>query len=254
MRIWLRPDKLAKLGLTPSDVIVGHQGAEPAGAGRPHRRARPRPKDQEFTYTVSAPGRLVTADGVREHHHPRDRDGRARSASRTSAASSSGSQDYDSFGRLERQAAGAMARLPPARAPISSRPRRRSTRRMRRAKELFPSDMDYKIVYDTTPAVEASIESIVHTFVEAIILVTLVVFIFLQNLRATHHSAADRAGVADRHVHLLSAARLLAQHAFDVRPRARDRHRRRRRHRRGRGGHAPHRARHEPRRTRPSRR
>ena len=45
--------------------------------------------------------------------------------------------------------------------------------------------MDYKIVYDTTPAVEASIESIVHTFVEAIILVTLVVFIFLQNLRAT---------------------------------------------------------------------
>ena len=45
--------------------------------------------------------------------------------------------------------------------------------------------MDYKIVYDTTPAVKASIEGIVHTFVEAIILVTLVVFIFLQNLRAT---------------------------------------------------------------------
>ena len=56
---------------------------------------------------------------------------------------------------------------------------------MERAKELFPPDMDYKIVYDTTPAVEASIESIVHTFVEAVILVTLVVFIFLQNLRAT---------------------------------------------------------------------
>jgi HAE1 family hydrophobic/amphiphilic exporter-1 len=45
--------------------------------------------------------------------------------------------------------------------------------------------MDYKIVYDTTPAVNASIEGIVHTFIEAIILVTLVVFIFLQNLRAT---------------------------------------------------------------------
>jgi HAE1 family hydrophobic/amphiphilic exporter-1 len=56
---------------------------------------------------------------------------------------------------------------------------------MRHAKEFFPSDMDYKIVYDTTPAVKASIESIVHTFVEAVILVTLVVFIFLQNLRAT---------------------------------------------------------------------
>jgi HAE1 family hydrophobic/amphiphilic exporter-1 len=56
---------------------------------------------------------------------------------------------------------------------------------MRHAKEFFPSDMDYKIVYDTTPAVKASIESIVHTFIEAVILVTLVVFIFLQNLRAT---------------------------------------------------------------------
>ena len=56
---------------------------------------------------------------------------------------------------------------------------------MEHAKELFPSDVDYKIVYDTTPAVEASIESIVHTFVEAVILVTIVVFVFLQNFRAT---------------------------------------------------------------------
>jgi HAE1 family hydrophobic/amphiphilic exporter-1 len=56
---------------------------------------------------------------------------------------------------------------------------------MRNAKGLFPPDMDYKIVYDTTPAVEASIEGIVHTFLEAVVLVTLVVFIFLQNMRAT---------------------------------------------------------------------
>ncbi len=56
---------------------------------------------------------------------------------------------------------------------------------MAEAKELFPTDMDYKIVYDTTPAVEASIESIIHTFIEAIILVTIVVFVFLQNFRAT---------------------------------------------------------------------
>src|SRR5262252_5724479 len=56
---------------------------------------------------------------------------------------------------------------------------------MTRAKDLFPPDMDYKIVYDTTPAVKASIHEIVKTFVEALILVTLVVFIFLQNIRAT---------------------------------------------------------------------
>jgi HAE1 family hydrophobic/amphiphilic exporter-1 len=56
---------------------------------------------------------------------------------------------------------------------------------MKHAKEIFPADLDYKIVYDTTPAVEASIESIVHTFFEAVVLVTLVVFVFLQNFRAT---------------------------------------------------------------------
>ena len=56
---------------------------------------------------------------------------------------------------------------------------------MASARGFFPPDMDYKIVYDTTPSVEASIHEILKTFVEAIILVTLVVFIFLQNVRAT---------------------------------------------------------------------
>jgi len=56
---------------------------------------------------------------------------------------------------------------------------------MKHAKSLFPADMDYKIVYDTTPAVEASIHEIMKTFVEALILVTVVVFVFLQNIRAT---------------------------------------------------------------------
>src|SRR5262249_21593527 len=58
MRIWLRPDKLAKLGLTPSDVIssIKEQNLQ-APAGR--IGAPPTPKDQQFTYTVAAPGRLV---------------------------------------------------------------------------------------------------------------------------------------------------------------------------------------------------
>ncbi len=72
MRIWINPDKLAKLGLTPSDVIsaIKEQNLQ-APAGRVGMA--PSPKDQEFTYTVAAPGRLVTDGGVREHHHPRDR-------------------------------------------------------------------------------------------------------------------------------------------------------------------------------------
>jgi HAE1 family hydrophobic/amphiphilic exporter-1 len=95
-----------------------------------------------------------------------------------------GAQGYDAFGRLNGQPSGAMALylLPGANQLAASKAIYET---MAKAKELFPTDMDYKIVYDTTPAVTASIESIVHTFVEAVILVTLVVFIFLQNFRAT---------------------------------------------------------------------
>ncbi len=95
-----------------------------------------------------------------------------------------GSQDYNAFGRLNGKPAGAMAvYLLPGANQLKAAETIYAT--MEQAKKLFPPGMDYKIVYDTTPAVEASIEGIVHTFVEALILVTLVVFIFLQNIRAT---------------------------------------------------------------------
>src|SRR5688572_21210081 len=95
-----------------------------------------------------------------------------------------GSQDYNSFGRLNGKAGGAMAvYLLPGANQLKAAETIYHT--MELAKGLFPPDMDYKIVYDTTPAVEASIHEILKTFVEALILVTLVVFIFLQNVRAT---------------------------------------------------------------------
>src|SRR5439155_467889 len=95
-----------------------------------------------------------------------------------------GSQDYNSFGRLNGKPSGAMAvyLLPGANQLKASEAIYKT---MATAKNLFPPGLDYKIVYDTTPAVEASIHEIVKTFVEALILVTLVVFIFLQNVRAT---------------------------------------------------------------------
>src|SRR5262249_20076554 len=95
-----------------------------------------------------------------------------------------GSQDYNSFGRLNGKAGGAMAvYLLPGANQLKAADAIYET--MKHAKEIFPPDLDYKIVYDTTPAVEASIESIVHTFFEAVVLVTIVVFVFLQNFRAT---------------------------------------------------------------------
>jgi HAE1 family hydrophobic/amphiphilic exporter-1 len=182
MRIWLRPDKMAKLGLTPSDVMaaIKEQNLQ-APAGRVGMR--PSPADQEFTYTVSAPSRLITEDEFANIIIRETETGaaiRIKDVGRVEL----GSQDYNSFGRFGGKPAGAMAvYLLPGANQLKAAETIYET--LKEAKTFFPADMDYRIVYDTTPSVEASIESIVHTFIEAVILVTLVVFIFLQNLRAT---------------------------------------------------------------------
>src|SRR5499426_807503 len=182
MRVWLQPDKLAKLGLTPSDVIsaIKEQNLQ-APAGK--IGGAPSPADQEFTYTVSAPGRLISAAEF-ENIILRETETGAQIRIRDVGRAELGSQNYDSFGRLDGQPAGAMAvYLLPGANQLKASEAIYAT--MERAHALFPTDMDFKIVYDTTPAVEASIDSIVHTFIEAVVLVTLVVFVFLQNFRAT---------------------------------------------------------------------
>ena len=182
MRIWLRPDRLAQLKLTPSDIIsaIKEQNLQ-APAGRVGMA--PSPKGQEFTYTVSAPGRLVTAaefENIIVRETPTGGIIRVKDVGRAEL----GSQDYNSFGRLNGKPAGAMAvYLLPGANQLKAAEAIYHT--METAKGFFPADMDYTIVYDTTPAVEASIHEIIKTFVEAIILVTLVVFVFLQNVRAT---------------------------------------------------------------------
>ena len=182
MRIWFRPDRLAKLGLTPADVInaIKEQNLQ-APAGK--IGAAPTPKDQEFTNTVSAPGRLSTPEEF-ENIIVRQSDTGAVVRIKDIGRAELGSQDYNAFGRLNGKPAGAMAvyLLPGANQLKAAETIYAS---MERAKALFPSGMDYKIVYDTTPAVQASIHEIQKTFIEALILVTLVVFIFLQNIRAT---------------------------------------------------------------------
>jgi multidrug efflux pump len=182
MRIWLRPDRLAQLKLTPADIIsaIKEQNLQ-APAGRVGMA--PAPKGQEYTYTVSAPGRLVTTEEF-DNIIVRETATGAAIRIKDVGRAELGSQDYNSFGRLNGKPGGSMAvYLLPGANQLKASEAIYAT--MERAKGLFPPDMDYKIVYDTTPAVEASIHEIVKTFVEAIILVTLVVFIFLQNVRAT---------------------------------------------------------------------
>jgi len=182
MRIWLRPDKLAKVGLTPADVIasIKEQNLQ-APAGR--IGMAPSPKGQQFTYTVAAPGRLVTTEEF-ENIIIRGTETGAQVRIRDVGRAELGAQDYNAFGRLDGKPAGAMAvYLLPGANQLKAAEAIYHT--MASARGFFPPDMDYKIVYDTTPSVEASIHEILKTFVEAIILVTLVVFIFLQNVRAT---------------------------------------------------------------------
>ena len=104
----------------------------------------------------------------------------------------------------------------------------------------FPIGLDLKIMYDTSEFVNASIEEVIHTFVEALILVLIVVFLFLQSWRAT---LIPMLAVPVSLVATFAAyrgARLQHQHAVAVRDGARDRHRRRRRDRRRRGRRAQH--------------
>src|SRR6185503_6341667 len=182
MRVWIKPDRLAKLGLTPSDVIaaIKEQNLQ-APAGK--IGGAPTPADQEFTETLSAPGRLITPEEF-ENVIVRQTGTGAVVRIKDIGRAEMGSQDYNSFGRLNGKPGGAMAvYLLPGANQLQAAETIYET--MEHAKTVFPPDMDYKIVYDTTPAVEASIEAILHTFVEALVLVTLVVFIFLQNIRAT---------------------------------------------------------------------
>ncbi|MGH9882410.1 MAG: efflux RND transporter permease subunit, partial [Pyrinomonadaceae bacterium] len=182
MRIWIRPDMLSKLGLIPGDIIaaIKEQNLQ-APAGK--IGGAPTPKDQEYTQTLSAPGRLVTTEEF-ENIIIRQTATGAVVRIKDIGHVELGSQDYNSFGRLNGKPGGAMAvyLLPGANQLKAAET---IYEMMEHAKTLFPPDMDYKIVYDTTPAVEASIHEILKTFVEALILVTLVVYIFLQNIRAT---------------------------------------------------------------------
>ncbi|HUL02084.1 MAG TPA: multidrug efflux RND transporter permease subunit [Gemmatimonadales bacterium] len=182
MRVWLRPDRLATLGITATDVInaIKEQNLQ-APSGKVGDE--PAPPGQEFTYTVRAPGRLVTAqefDNIIVRQTPGGGIVRVRDVGRTQL----GSENYRSFGRLDGRPAGVLAvYLLPGANQLKSAEGIYHT--LDELKAFFPADMDYKITYDTTPAVEASIESILHTLLEAFILVTLVVFIFLQSVRAT---------------------------------------------------------------------
>jgi HAE1 family hydrophobic/amphiphilic exporter-1 len=182
MRIWVKPDRLAKLGVTVNEVVnavrsqntvnpAGQVGSEPAVAG------------QRFTYAVRAQGRLKTPEEFGDIVVREGADGGVVRV-RDVATVDLGSQDYNWVGRLNGQPAALLAvyQLPGSNAVEAAKGVRKLVTKM---KDSFPADVDYKVTLDTTDAVRAGMEEIVLTLVIAFVLVIMVVYLFLQDFRAT---------------------------------------------------------------------
>src|SRR5882672_1798269 len=182
MRVWLRPDKLAVLGITPSDIqnAIKEQNAQ-SPAGR--IGAEPAPPGQEMQFNVRALGLLKDPKEFAEiiiRSNPDGSQVKIKDVGRVEL----GAQTYDLRARLNKAAAGAIGiYLAPGANALETADNVRKI--LASAKERFPADMDYDIALDSTLPIKASMHEIVHTLFEAVILVLIVVFVFLQSFRAT---------------------------------------------------------------------
>lgn len=182
MRVWLRPDRMAQLGVTTSDIAaaITAQNAQYA-AGRIGQD--PVPDDQQIVYTVTTKGRLIEpeefaniiikADGPRGVLYLKD-----------VARVELGAQNYNIRTTLDGQpGVGVPVFLQTGANALDTANAIKA--KMDELKQRFPEDVDYRIPYDTSDFVKASIGEVVHTLAEAMVLVVLVVFLFLQSWRAT---------------------------------------------------------------------
>ena len=182
MRIWLRPDKLAQYNLTPTDVVnaIREQNSQFAAGSFGQQ---PLKEPQDFTYTVTTQGRFTDPKEF-ESVILRTDDTGASLLLKDVARVELGAQDYSLVTTLNGQqnAAFGIYLQPGANALDTAEAVERT---MQRLAKRFPEGIAYKIPYDTTKFVQVSITEVIHTFFEALVLVVLVVFIFLQNWRAT---------------------------------------------------------------------
>jgi hydrophobic/amphiphilic exporter-1 (mainly G- bacteria), HAE1 family len=182
MRIWVNPDTLANLGVTVPEIISAIQAqnaVNPAG----QIGGAPVPPGQTFTYNVRAPGRLTTPEEFGQIIVRATPEGgvlRLKDVARVQL----GAQNYNLEGRFNGKPAALLGiyLTPGANALQTSGEVRKF---MEEAKGRFPQDLSYSIPLDTTLAITAGIEEIRKTLFEALALVILVVYIFLQGWRAT---------------------------------------------------------------------
>jgi HAE1 family hydrophobic/amphiphilic exporter-1 len=182
MRLWVKPDQLAKLSVTVTDIINALRAqntVNPAG----QIGGEPAPPGQEFTYTVRSPGRLTSSEEFGEIVIRANPDGsllRLKEVARIEL----GAQVYTLNGRLDGKPSAVLAcyQLPGTNALEAANGVKAL---MERVSKQFPADMSYVVGLDTTRAVTAGMHEIVITLFEALGLVVLVVFVFLQGWRAT---------------------------------------------------------------------
>jgi HAE1 family hydrophobic/amphiphilic exporter-1 len=182
MRIWIKPDVLSKLGLSVPDLanaVKAQSTVNPSG----QVGAEPMPAGTEKTYTVRAQGRLQTPEEFGQVVVRSQPDGsvvRLKDVARIEL----GAQSYQQSSRMNGQPSAIIAvfQAPGSNALAVAGGVKKT---MEELKGRFPSDLDYAVVLDTTLPVTEGIYEIVVTLVEAMILVAIVVFLFLQNWRAT---------------------------------------------------------------------
>jgi hydrophobic/amphiphilic exporter-1 (mainly G- bacteria), HAE1 family len=182
MRLWVKPDVLAKLGITMPEVVSAIQAqntVNPAG----QIGGTPVPKGQQFTYSVRAQGRLTSPEEFEQIVLRETSDGgvvRIKDVARVEL----GAQNYANIGRLNGKPGAILAvyQLPGTNAVQAAAGVRKL---LTEAKKRFPQDMDYVVSLDTTQAVTQGMKDISQTLAIAIVLVTLVVYVFLQSWRAT---------------------------------------------------------------------
>ena len=182
LRVWVKPDRLAKLGVTATEVIAALQSqnnVNPAG----QIGGEPVPKGQQFTYTVRTQGRLVTPEEFGNIIIRANPDGSVLYL-RDVARVELGTQVYNLTARYNNAPSGVMAvyQLPGSNAVTTAQG---VNKRIKELSANFPSGMTYSVPLDTTKAVTAGIHEIVITLLIALGLVILVVYIFLQGWRAT---------------------------------------------------------------------
>jgi HAE1 family hydrophobic/amphiphilic exporter-1 len=182
MRLWVKPDRLAKLAITVPEIVSAIQeqnSVNPAG----QVGSEPVPKGQQFTYSVRAQGRLTSPEEFGEII-VRESPGGAVVRLKDVARVELGAQNYSMVSRLDGKAAAIVAayQLPGSNAVQTANGVKKL---MSELKARLPQDVDYVVSLDTTEAVNQGMKEIVLTLVIAIVLVLIVVFIFLQGWRAT---------------------------------------------------------------------